>query len=76
MACYNKLTPNCFSVTTSLTSNDKFFPPLDAIYWKDWVPVHILDGNKVNISNQVRQNTNYNLTDCQRENTYCTFCNR
>ena len=33
MACYNKLTPNCFSVTPALTSNDKFFPTLDAIYW-------------------------------------------
>ena len=58
---YNKLSDLCTPRTVAITSNTKFFRPLDTIYWKDWVPVYTLDGSKV-------KNTSFN----QRRNT----CNR
>jgi len=45
---YNKISDLCSPRTVAITSNTKFFTPLDAIYWKDWVPVYTLDGDKVN----------------------------
>jgi hypothetical protein len=45
---YNRLSDLCSPRTVAITSNTKFFTPLDAIYWKDWVPVYTLNGDKVN----------------------------
>ena len=59
---YNKLSDLCTPRTVAITSNTKFFRPLDPIYWKDWVPVYTLDGSKV--KNKVHINS-FN----QRRNT-------
>ena len=63
MVFYNKLSDLCTPRTVAITSNTKFFTPLDAIYWKDWVPVYTLDGDKV--KNKVHTNS-FN----QRRNTF------
>lgn len=43
---YSKLGDRCNPKTIALTNNDKVFLPLDPIYWKDWVPVNTLTGEK------------------------------
>lgn len=78
MASYNKLGDQCSQRTIALTSNHKFFPPLDAIYWKDWVPIYTIDVNKsTTVKKQkfeeipTRDNSFY-----LRRDTYCSSCNK
>ena len=56
MVFYNKLNNMQSSGTIAITSNNKFFSPLDAIYWKNWVPVYKLDNEKV--KNQANRRNN------------------
>jgi len=81
MASYNKLGDQCSQRTIALTSNHKFFPPLDAIYWKDWVPIYTLDGNKPIKSNEVKHQhfgtvPTYDKPMYLRRDTYCGSCNK
>lgn len=81
MASYNKLGDQCSQRTIALTCNNKFFPPLDAIYWKDWVPLYKLDDSKPSKSNEVNhQNFGSVLTHDKpmylRRGTYCSSCNK
>ena len=81
MACYNKLGDQCSERTIALTSNTKFFPPLDAMYWKDWTPIYTLDGKKPPKSNEVKHQhfanqPNYSTPAYLKRNTYCTSCSK
>lgn len=78
MASYNKLGDQCSQRTIALTCNHKFFHPLDAIYWKDWVPIYKLERNKTtNVKHQdfvvVPQHDNSMYL---HRGTYCSSCNK
>lgn len=81
MASYNKLGDQCSQRTIALTCNHNFFPPLDAIYWKDWVPLYKLDGSKPPKSNEVNHQNfgsvpTYDKPMYLRRGTYCSSCNK
>ena len=51
------------------------------MYWKDWVPVYTLDGNKPPKSNEVKHQNfgalpTYDTPMYLRRNTYCSSCNK
>jgi hypothetical protein len=74
MNFYRKIDVLCSPGTIALTSNDKFFPPLDAMYWKDWTPVYELDGNKYYKSQQA--NNSHFPQRYLRRNTYGNSCSK
>ena len=81
MSCYNKLGDQCSSRTIALTSNSKFFPPLDAMYYKNWVPVNVLVGktnNETGIKHQhYASKPQFNFPQHMRRNTNnCSSCRK
>ena len=63
-SCYGILNNSCLSQTIALTSNDKFFPLLDPVYYTNWVPIRTLDARKIPIDNGFAFNRTSNPKNC------------